>query len=72
MNSFATKMLLKQLATLALCLLGAVKAFQEVDSNSYFNHPSTNNVSNRHVTPLRQALFSLQLGTPVHSLGLNF
>ena len=31
------------MATLAFCLLGAVKAYQEAeDSNTYFNHPSTN------------------------------
>ena len=52
-------MLLKQIVTLAMCLLGAVKAYQEADSYNYFNHPSTNEISH-HVTPLRsQDVFSL-------------
>ena len=47
-------MLLKQIATLALCLHGAVKAYQEADSYTYFNHPLTNAFSNHYVTPLRR------------------
>ena len=52
-------MLFKQIATLAMCLLGAVKAYQEADAYAYINHPSTNEISNHHITPLRRQAVNL-------------
>ena len=52
-------MLFKQIATLAMCLLGAVKAYQEADAYTYINHPSTNEISNHHITPLRRQAVNL-------------
>ena len=42
-------MLLKQIVT--MCLLGVVKAYQEAEAYNYFNHPSSNEISNHQVTP---------------------
>ena len=52
-------MLFKQIATLAMCLLGAVKAYQEADAYANINHPSTNEISNHHITPLRRQAVNL-------------
>ena len=52
-------MLLKQIVTLAMRLLGAVKAYQEADSYNYFNHPSTNEISTHHITSLRRQAVNL-------------
>ena len=53
-------MLFEKIVTLAMCLLGVVKAYQEAEAYNYYNHPSSNEISNHQVTPLRrQAVFSL-------------